>query len=120
VGAANFPLLVAADGQEAISSHAHNVVLQIAAEIGVLGGAIWLWLWLTPALWLWRRRYQLTPWATVAGHAWLAIGVINLFDAYFWVLDAGRLMSMLVLALLGQAMIIVDNRQPSQTEGVQP
>lgn len=119
VGAANFPLLVGADNQEDIRSYAHNVVLQVAAEIGVLGGAIWLWIWLTPALWLWRRRHQLTPWATAAGTAWLAMGVINLFDAYFWVLDAGRLMSMLVLALLSQAMSIVDDDQPSQAEGAQ-
>jgi len=104
VGAGNMTLLLAAQNDAHIYSHAHNVVLQLAAEVGVLGGAIWIWMWLAPAAWMWWRRHRLTGWGLVAGHAWLAMGVINLFDAYFWVLDAGRLLTMLVLALLSQAI----------------
>lgn len=112
VGAGNFPLLMAAGGQGGVLSHAHNAVLQLAAEVGVLGGAIWLWIWLVPALWLWRGRHALSPWAVAAGTAWLAMGLINLFDAYFWVLDAGRLMTMLVLALLSRSLAGVAERAP--------
>jgi len=104
VGAGNFPAAVILTGTRVPPDHAHNVPLQMAAEIGVLGGGIWLWIWLSTGTRLWQYRHRATPWAIASGHAWFAIGIISLFDGYFWALDAGRLLTILTLALLTQTL----------------
>jgi O-antigen ligase len=104
VGAGNFPTAVILTGTGLPPDHAHNVPLQMATEVGVLGGSIWLWMWLSTGTRLWHYRHRVSPWAIASGHAWFAIGIISLFDGYFWALDAGRLLSILTLALLTQTL----------------
>jgi O-antigen ligase len=78
---------------------AHFVLLDVAAETGVLGAVFYSLLVLTPfALLIWRRR-QLTPELIGASGALLALHVLGLFDYYTWLFPAGRILFWLVLAL---------------------
>jgi O-antigen ligase len=104
VGAGNFPLAVAATDTPALPQPVHNVPLLLAAEVGVLGGGLWIWLWLTPGLALqhfWRRH---APWMVILIGAWFALGTISLWDSYPWALNAGRLLTATVLGLTSRAL----------------
>jgi hypothetical protein len=79
--------------------YVHNVPLLLGAEIGVAGAIAWLWLWLAP-IWLFRRRLAAAPWVAALLAAWLALGIIGLFDSYPWGLNAGLMLYALLLGLL--------------------
>ncbi|HEX8683387.1 MAG TPA: O-antigen ligase family protein [Ardenticatenaceae bacterium] len=99
IGAGNFPLAMWSSTPDVPPQFVHNVPLLLAAEVGVLAGAIWLGM-AVAALWhLARRRGRLGQWEVVALCAWLALFVVGLFDSYPWSLNAGRLLTVLVLAL---------------------
>ncbi len=99
IGAGNFPLAVSLTDTIFLPDHAHNVPLHLAAEVGVLGAAIWLLMCIMVGVTLVRRNRSLSTWVIVWLSAWLALGIISLFDGYPWMLNAGRLLSVSVLAM---------------------
>jgi O-antigen ligase len=88
---------------------AHLVVLDAAAELGIVGGGIWLWLMVVPLLVMWRQR------AKMISHAWLgavAVAVIvtlivGFFDYYTWLWQAGRLWQWIAWGLLAAFFTVV-------------
>jgi O-antigen ligase len=98
VGAGNFPIaegdFAAALGQHAKWSTAHNAYIQAFAELGVIGGGIFLAiLWLTGsrALQLWRRSRAPAGWHMPEYFASLsafAVSGMFLSHAYFYTLYA--------------------------------
>lgn len=105
VGASNFPIAVLAAHRGLQADHAHNVPLQLSAELGVLGGALWLWLLVLALAMLLHSWRHLNEWTMVALCAWLALGSISLFDGYAWSLQAGRLLTITLLGLIGNTWI---------------
>lgn len=99
VGAGNFPLAVARTDAPVGPNHAHNVILQLAAEVGVVGGALAVWVWLWPLVHA-RRSRQGDPLRVAALGAWGGVGLIALVDAYALTLTAGRLLCVLLLSQL--------------------
>jgi hypothetical protein len=72
---------------------AHFVLLDAAAELGLLGGMFWMWLLVTPviALWFLRRKFVANPWMAAAAAALLVITIIGFYDYYPWLSVPGRL-----------------------------
>ena len=87
---------------------AHLAPLLLTAELGIAGGALWLWLMLLPAaLALVRHRQgKLTLWALGLTAALLAFAVIDLFDYYAWGWQQGRLLRWLYWALWAAATTV--------------
>jgi hypothetical protein len=73
----------------------------VTAELGILGGLLWVWLLLTPwlALWLGRRRVQMTAWWAGVSGALLALMAVSFADFYVWSSHQGPLALWLVLGL---------------------
>lgn len=99
IGAGNFPLAVVAYPQAGPPQPVHNIPLLAAAEIGVLGGALWLCLPLAAGALLVRRWSRLGSCSVVLVTAWLALALIGLVDFYPWGLEAGHLLSICLLGL---------------------
>jgi O-antigen ligase len=79
----------------------HNVVLLSAAELGLLGGALWLGLMLAPwaGLWIKRRQVRMTPWLAGLSGALAALALVSWVDAYVWSAHQGRLLQWLIWGL---------------------
>ncbi len=79
----------------------HIVLLLAAAELGLPGGLVYLWVTLSPwaAFWLARRRVRLTPGLVAASGALAVSAVIGLFDYYLWWLPTGQFWQWLVWGL---------------------
>jgi len=99
VGAGSFPVAIVEQELMVTAQYAHLVLLNLAAEVGVLGALLWLCLWVAGGWYLIRHWRQDDPWLVAFLSAWLALGMISLFDSYPWSLNAGRLLSMFVLGL---------------------
>jgi hypothetical protein len=99
VGAGNFSLAMRGANQAAEPQPVHNVPLLLAAEVGVLGGVFWYWLWLAPGLMAGPLLREGPTWPVVLALAWFAVGLVGLWDHYPWALNSGRLLS---ASLLGQ------------------
>jgi putative inorganic carbon (HCO3(-)) transporter len=106
VGLGNYPTALYWLAREIVSAYpvyqpVYNVVLLITAELGILGGMLWLSLISLPWVNLWLRRLQvrITPWWAGLGGALLALTAVSLFDSYVWTSHQGRLMLWLVLGL---------------------
>ncbi|MGD2039222.1 MAG: O-antigen ligase family protein [Anaerolineae bacterium] len=91
---------------EAVATYAsfapvHNVLILATAELGLGGGLLWLCLIASPwlALWLRRRRVEMTPWWAGLCGAIAAFTVASFFDHYIWTFQQGRLMLWLVWGL---------------------
>lgn len=84
-------------------SPTHQVPLMLASEAGILGGGLWLSLWLTVTLLLIRSWRQSNSWLIVGVCAWLALAVIGLFDFYPWGLNSGRLLTVMVSGLIARS-----------------
>ena len=84
---------------------AHFILLDAAAELGLLGGMFWLWLLVTPflALWLRRREAASNPWLAATVAVLFVLGVIGLFDYYPWLGVPGRLWQWNAWGLFGAA-----------------
>jgi O-antigen ligase len=103
VGAGNFALAARDAHSAAGPQPVHNVPLLLAAEVGLLGGVLWFWLWLAPGLAMLERLRDAEPWPLILAAAWFAWGVIGLWDGYPWALNTGRLLGASLLGLMGQA-----------------
>lgn len=77
VGAGNY--LAAVRSFEPDSRIVHNVLLLVAAELGLLGAALWIWLSLSGL----RPSYSSLP-------PWLATLTIGLFDVTLWMTASWR------------------------------
>jgi O-antigen ligase len=78
---------------------AHIVLLDVAAETGILGGLLFLILLVAPWLALVRVRQRWTPDLAAASAALAAITVVGFFDYYTWTYPAGRIWAWLVLGV---------------------
>jgi O-antigen ligase len=106
VGLGNYPTALYQLARETVAAYpvfqpVYNVALLVTAELGPLGGLLWLLLILSPWMALWLRRWQLpiTAWWAGLSGAFLALIVISFLDFYVWTSHQGRLMLWLVLGL---------------------
>lgn len=86
---------------------AHFVLLDVTAELGILGGLVWLWLMLAPLVAAWVRRAQLyaNPWFAAITAAVVVTLVVGFFDYYTWFWQSGRLWQWSAWALFGAAAV---------------
>ncbi|MBI4670132.1 MAG: O-antigen ligase family protein [Chloroflexi bacterium] len=72
---------------------AHLVVLDVAAEFGILGGFVWFWLMLAPLAVMWQKRAGLmsNAWCAAIAAAVVVTLVVGLFDYYTWFWQSGRI-----------------------------
>jgi O-antigen ligase len=79
----------------------HSVALLATAELGLVGGLLWVCLLVSPWLGLWvrRRRVRMTAWWAGLCAAMVALTVVSFFDHYVWSFQQGRLMLWLVWGL---------------------
>lgn len=79
----------------------HNVLLDVASEIGLFGGLFYFLVLIAPwlAMWLNRQRLAFSPALVATSAALLAAVIIGLFDYYLWYLVPGRLWQVLAWGL---------------------
>lgn len=72
---------------------AHLVLVVVAAELGIFGGLVWLWLMAAPLVVMWRQRSQivLDPWMAAVAAAIVVLLIVGFFDYYPWFWQSGRL-----------------------------
>ncbi len=104
IGAGNFSLAVAPLLENApftAPQPVHNMPLLLASELGLAGGAVWVWLMLAPPLLAWRRwrTGRLSLWALGLTAGLVALAVTDLFDFYSWEWTQGRLLRWTFLGL---------------------
>jgi O-antigen ligase len=98
--------LAAAQRLDADAARVHNVPLLVAAELGLPGLLLWLWLMAAP-FWLWLRpataprRYadlgpRLAP--------WVAMLVVNTFDTTLWL--SGNWQTSFLFALVAARAVV--------------
>jgi putative inorganic carbon (HCO3(-)) transporter len=106
VGLGNYPMALYSFAREMVAAYpvyqpVYNVVLLVTAELGILGGILWVSLislpWLN--LWLHRLQVQIAPWWAGLSGALLALTAVSFFDFYVWTSHQGRLVFWLVLGL---------------------
>ena len=99
---------------------AHFVLLDVAAELGLLGGMCWLWLLVIPwlALVIRRRAVLRAPWLVACAAALLVITIIGFFDYYPWLLEPGRVWQWTAWGLYGAAY--VSSLGKAQADAPQP
>jgi O-antigen ligase len=78
---------------------AHVVVLDVAAEAGILAAICYLAVMVAPWFALWQARRRWTPELAAASAALAAVTVVGLFDYYTWTFMSGRIWFWLVLGL---------------------
>ncbi len=96
----------------------HNVPLLVTAEMGVLGGVLWLWLGLAPIVaairgWMGGRRElvsQLAP--------WVALLTIGLFHGLPWINTGWRTAILLALLMGAWARAVRSSDQLPDSEMV--
>ena len=99
IGAGNSPLAEQRAG--VVPLYPHNVALMLAAEVGIAGGLLWVSLMGAAA---WRLgQARPTAWLVAGVAAFAAIQIIGLLDCYPWSLNAGRLLTVTVLAIIETA-----------------
>jgi len=94
----------------------HNVPLLVTAEMGVLGGLLWLWLGLAPIVaavrsWMGGRRElvpQLAP--------WVALLTIGMFHGLPWINTGWRTAILLALLMGKWARVVPASDRPPGTE----
>ncbi len=102
LGAGNFPVAMKSFNSVDPPQYVHNIVLLLAAEVGLIGGMLWLWLWIFPMVKLEARISMNNPWPILITATWFAWGLIGLWDSYPWALESGRLYTVTLLALLAR------------------
>jgi hypothetical protein len=88
---------------------AHLVVLDAAAELGIVGGGIWLWLMVAPLLVMWRQRAKMisNAWIAAAAAAVIVTLIVGFFDYYTWLWQAGRLWQWSAWGIFAAAFAVV-------------
>jgi O-antigen ligase len=99
IGAGNSPLAEQRAG--VVPLYPHNVPLMLASEVGIAGGLLWLLMMGLAALRL--RQSRPTAWLVAGVAALAALQIIGLLDCYPWSLNAGRLLTVTVLAIIETA-----------------
>jgi O-antigen ligase len=106
VGLGNYPVALYWLARDMVAAYpvyqpVYNVNLLVTAELGILGGLLWLGLISLPWLSLWLHRWQvrITPWWSGLSGALVALTAVSVFDHYVWSSHQGRLMFCLVLGL---------------------
>lgn len=110
IGAGNFPLLALRSNVHDAAHSVHNVALLLGAEIGLVGAALWYWLWLGPIFTAGEKQRSISAQTLALAAAWFGIGLIALWDSYPWSLEAGRVLSVTLLAWIYRG-----GNQPSQS-----
>jgi hypothetical protein len=84
---------------------AHIVLLNVAAETGIVGALFYFAALLAPwlALWLNRRRLRWSPALIGISGVLLAVTLVGFFDYYTWLLVPGRLWQWLIWGLWSAA-----------------
>ncbi|MFK7800098.1 MAG: O-antigen ligase family protein [Anaerolineae bacterium] len=110
VGAGNFgpAMLLHPDKETFPNIHpVHNLPMLLTAELGLLGGATWVWLMLFPAgyglIALIRRPDALTAPMIGLIAALLVLATVDLLDYYSWGWPHGLTWRWMLFALLGKA-----------------
>ena len=103
IGAGNFPLAQTDFVTQDPPHYVHNVGLLLATEVGILGGGLWILLWLFPILRIPLQRVK-SDWIYPLAAIWFGLGVIALWDSYPWALESGRLLSVTILAFLSKEL----------------
>lgn len=82
----------------------HLVLLEVAAETGVLAGVLYLVAMIVPwmALWWNRKRLAWTPALIGISGLLLAVTVVGFFDYYTWLLAPGQLWQWLIWGAWGR------------------
>jgi hypothetical protein len=103
---------------EAVSYYAefmpvHNILILVTAELGIVGGLLWLGLIVSPwlALWLRRRQVEMTPWWAGLCGGMAALTVAGFFDHYPWSFQQGRLIFWLVWGLWAHEWVRSSSRR---------
>ncbi len=104
LGAGGFAPAIAAHTSELTNVRpqpVHMIPLLAAAEVGWLGGVLWVWLMIAPfwgMIQVWRRG-RLTLWGLGLTASLLVLAVTDLFDYYSWGWAQGRLWRCLLWGL---------------------
>lgn len=98
VGAGNFPALMLREKSLLLPQYVHNVPLLLAAEVGLFGLLGWLLIPVYATVLLVRGPSH--PWLVASCAAAWVVTLIAMFDCYPWSLQAGRLLTVTVLALV--------------------
>lgn len=99
VGAGNFPIYMRQFATFDPPHYVHNIPLLFVSECGIVSGLVWLILWLAP-LFQWVLNHHLIKDRYPLIAAWLAIGLIGLWDNYPATLDNFRILSILILVMI--------------------
>ena len=106
VGLGNYPTALYELARETVAAYpvyqpVYSVPLLVTAELGLLGGLLWVLLLLAPwlGLWLRRRRVRMTAWWAGLSGALLALLAVSFADFYVWSSHQGQLALWLVLGL---------------------
>lgn len=84
----------------------HNMPLLLTAELGLLGGGVWIWLMVVPLPIAYRRwrRGKLSVWEVAITASLMSFALLDMFDYYSWNWQQGRLMHWLFFALWAGAI----------------
>lgn len=104
VGAGNFALAIPHLRPTMRAQAVHNVPLLLAAELGVLGGILWLVIGLAATARFILHARKGSPWLLCAICAFLALLIISFFDSYPWSLNSGLLLTAMVLGLASRTV----------------
>lgn len=91
---------------------AHLVVLDVAAELGILGGFVWLWLMLAPLAVMWQKRARFISdaWCAAIAAAVVVTFVVGLFDYYPWIWQSGRIWQWSAWGLFAAVFVSIPSR----------
>lgn len=95
---------------------AHIVLLEVAVELGMFGGILWLWLIVAPwiAFYTQRRALFASPWLAAIAGALLGLTFIGFLDYYPWLLPPGRILQWTAFGLLGAYFVRARNSAAAQ------
>lgn len=102
IGAGNFALAIPHLRPDMRAQAVHNVPLLLAAEVGIVGGILWLVIALGMVSRFILNARTGDEWLLCAICAFFALSVVSFFDSYPWSLNSGLLLTATVLGLAGR------------------